>query len=171
MHPDSASPQKHRDRSEIAHKSGFGWPHRPPITDSHSLLLPQPDRAPPPSPRFVSPPSEISSASCLLDTQDIRTWLEKRNLSEFTKLFEKHRIDFEVLGDLTYEDIKEMGVTEIGARRKVYRAITNWAEDREFKKSEAIRAKMLAQDQQTMQDDVGQRLGMLRKSLSTLPQQ
>eukprot|EP00316_Scyphosphaera_apsteinii_P023030 CAMPEP_0119344702 /NCGR_PEP_ID=MMETSP1333-20130426/107101_1 /TAXON_ID=418940 /ORGANISM="Scyphosphaera apsteinii, Strain RCC1455" /LENGTH=586 /DNA_ID=CAMNT_0007357143 /DNA_START=16 /DNA_END=1776 /DNA_ORIENTATION=+ len=105
------------------------------------------------------------------DTQDIRTWLEKRNLSEFTKLFEKHRIDFEVLGDLTYEDIKEMGVTEIGARRKVYRAIANWAEDREFKKSEAIRAKMLAQDQQTMQDDVGQRLGMLRKSLSTLPQQ
>ena len=82
------------------------------------------------------------------DTVDIRTWLESRRLGDFAKcasspytttivllvlelcsfrayvacgcrLFEKHKVDFEILGDLTYEDIKEMGVAEVGSRRKV----------------------------------------------------
>uniref|UniRef100_A0A7S0J8J3 SAM domain-containing protein n=2 Tax=Calcidiscus leptoporus TaxID=127549 RepID=A0A7S0J8J3_9EUKA len=107
------------------------------------------------------------------DTQDIRTWLEKRGLGEYSKLFERHRVDFEVLGDLTYEDIKEMGISEVGPRRKVFREISVWRDDREFKKAEAIRARMIAQENkyfaasaQKIQDDVGQRLGMLRQSLS-----
>ena len=40
-----------------------------------------------------------------------------RSLGEFAKLFERHRVDFEVLGDLTYEDLKEMGITALGSRR------------------------------------------------------
>ena len=30
----------------------------------------------------------------------MKTWLEARGLAEFLPAFEKHRIDFEVLGDL-----------------------------------------------------------------------
>jgi len=106
------------------------------------------------------------------DTQDMKTWLEKRQLGEFVKQFDKHRIDFEVLGDVTYDDLKEMGILEVGSRRKVIRAITAWREDRDFKKAELIRARyhhQEAQDlQQTMQDDVGQRLGALRQAVSSM---
>merc|ERR1711988_666270 len=57
------------------------------------------------------------------DTVDMRTWLEKRDLGDYTKAFDKHKVDFEILGDLTYDDIKEIGITEVGPRRKVFRAI------------------------------------------------
>jgi len=80
------------------------------------------------------------------DMVDMRTWLEKRHLAEWVKLFEKHRIDFEVLGDLSYEDLKEIGLSEVGPRRKVYRAITQWRDERDQKKAEAIRARMEAME-------------------------
>ena len=73
---------------------------------------------------------------------DVRTWLETRNLGEFLKAFEKHKIDFEVLGDITYDDLKEMGIVEVGPRRKVFRAITMWRDERDQKKAIAIRARM-----------------------------
>ncbi|KAL3933059.1 MAG: hypothetical protein SGPRY_000446 [Prymnesium sp.] len=76
------------------------------------------------------------------DTADIKTWLEKRGLGEFAKSFDKHKIDFEVLGDLTYDDIKEIGIVDVGPRRKVYRAISQWKEERDVKKNEAIVARM-----------------------------
>merc|ERR1740138_543148 len=99
------------------------------------------------------------------DTVDISTWLEKRDLGEYAKLFVKHKVDFEVLGDLTYEDIKEMGVVEVGPRRKVFRAISQWREEREMKKAEVIRAKMAALESQMAPpapvDDVEHRLNQI----------
>jgi len=108
------------------------------------------------------------------DTVDMRTWLEKRSLGEYTKLFERHRIDFEVLGDLTYDDIKEMGVVELGPRRKVFRAISQWREERDIKKAEVIRQRMAAQEIMppplpSSQDGVAQRLEQLRNSMRNLP--
>merc|ERR1719311_131584 len=107
------------------------------------------------------------------DTVDMRTWLEKRDLAEFTKIFERHKIDFEILGDLTYDDVKEIGIGEVGPRRKVFRAISQWREERDVKKAEVIRAKMAALDQQQMSstapptDAVAQRLQQLRHSLAS----
>ena len=80
------------------------------------------------------------------DMLDLRTWLEKRGIAEHLKLFEKHKIDFEVLGDITYDDLKEVGLVEVGPRRKVFRAISQWRDEREMKKAEAIRARMEAMD-------------------------
>ena len=74
----------------------------------------------------------------------MRTWLEKRGLAEFAKAFDKHKVDFEVLGDLTYDDIKEIGIGEVGSRRKVYRAISQWREERDLQKDNVIRNKMCA---------------------------
>jgi len=109
------------------------------------------------------------------DTVDIRTWLEKRDLGEFTKVFERHRIDFEVLGDLTYDDMKEIGISEVGPRRKVFRAISRWREERDVKKAEVIRAKMAALDGHQMAppptDAVAQRLQQLRQTMGQLPVQ
>ena len=81
----------------------------------------------------------------------------------------------QILGDLTYEDIKEIGVSDVGSRRKVFREITTWRDERDYKKAEAIRARMAAQEQkhyaQSVQEDVGHRLGMLKSSLSSLVSQ
>ena len=82
------------------------------------------------------------------DTQDMRTWLDKRGLGEYAKVFDRHRIDFEVLGDLTYDDVREIGISEVGPRRKVYRAIAQWRDEREQKKAEYVRARMEAMDAQ-----------------------
>jgi len=108
------------------------------------------------------------------DTADIRTWLEKRSLGEYVKLFERHKIDFEILGDLTYDDIKELGIVEVGPRRKVFRAISQWREERDIKKAEVIRQKMAALDAQVPPPpppaaDVAQRLEQLRHSMRQLP--
>jgi len=105
------------------------------------------------------------------DTVDMRTWLEKRDLVEFARAFEKNKVDFEVLGDLTYDDLKEIGITEIGPRRKVFRAISQWREDRDLKKAEVIRARMatLESPQLAPPPNVEQRLSALRHSMNQLP--
>lgn len=106
------------------------------------------------------------------DTADIRTWLDKRGLADFAKAFEKHKVDFEVLGDLTYDDVKEIGISDVGPRRKVFRAITQWRDERDAKKAETIRARMGALDQQAAAhapDDVSQRLMQIRNSMANLP--
>uniref|UniRef100_A0A7S3ABB2 SAM domain-containing protein n=1 Tax=Haptolina ericina TaxID=156174 RepID=A0A7S3ABB2_9EUKA len=104
------------------------------------------------------------------DTADIKTWLEKRALQEFSKVFEKHRIDFEVLGDLTYEDIKEMGIHEVGPRRKIHRAIVQWRDERDAKKAETMMDRMNraqpAQQEQVDLQPIAKRLLDLRQSVS-----
>jgi len=106
------------------------------------------------------------------DTLDMRTWLEKRSLGDFIKIFEKHKIDFEVLGDVTYDDLREMGLVEVGPRRRVYRAISTWRDDRDAKKADAIRTRMASQEQRKYlydehrnMDQVGERLAELKHSL------
>ena len=78
------------------------------------------------------------------DMLDIRTWLERRGLGEWAPLFEQHRVSFEVLGDLTLELLREMGLTHVGPRLLVHRAITQWRDERNAKKEEAIRARLEA---------------------------
>ena len=77
------------------------------------------------------------------------------------------QVDFEILGDLTYEDLKEMGVSEVGPRRKIFRAITAWREERDYKKAEAIRTQMARREPEaTPRDPQAQRLAEIRYSLS-----
>jgi len=92
-----------------------------------------------------------------------------RSLGEFAKLFERHRVDFEVLGDLTYEDLKEMGLNEVGPRRRIHRQIVQWRDDREAKKADAIRSRMQVQENkaylESQQQNVDDRLQHLKASL------
>ena len=97
------------------------------------------------------------------------------------------QVDFEVLGDLTFDDIKEMGVSALGPRRKIFKEITTWREEREVgdhdllsisatftyhgghfsqvKKNDAIRAKMAAGPAPPADDEQTRKLRELRASL------
>jgi class 3 adenylate cyclase/tetratricopeptide (TPR) repeat protein len=55
--------------------------------------------------------------------QQITDWLEKLGMSEYTQRFADNDIDFSILGDLTDQDLKDLGVASLGHRRKILRAI------------------------------------------------
>src|SRR6266436_5602674 len=54
--------------------------------------------------------------------QQIADWLEKLGLSEYAQRFADNAIDLSVIGDLTEQDLKDLGVL-LGHRRKILRAI------------------------------------------------
>src|SRR6516165_9523099 len=58
----------------------------------------------------------------------VREWLASLGLAEYADRFAEHRIDFEILRDLTDEDLKGgVGVVRVGDRRKLLRAIAELA--------------------------------------------
>ena len=57
--------------------------------------------------------------------QQIADWLEKLGMSEYAKQFAENDIDLGVLVDLTDQDLKELGVSSLGHRRKLLRAIAD----------------------------------------------
>jgi class 3 adenylate cyclase len=58
--------------------------------------------------------------------QQIADWLKTLGMSEYAERFAENRIDFSVLGDLTDQDLKDLGVV-LGDRRKMLRAIAELA--------------------------------------------
>lgn len=52
---------------------------------------------------------------------DVATWLARLGLSEHAARFAEQNIDFSVLGDLTEQDLKDLGLS-VGHRRKLLRA-------------------------------------------------
>ena len=54
---------------------------------------------------------------------DIAEWLRGLGLEQYENAFRENAIDVEVLRDLTADDIKELGVTPIGHRRRLLTAI------------------------------------------------
>src|SRR6516164_5829942 len=56
--------------------------------------------------------------------QQILDWLEKLGLGQYAQRFAENDIDFEILSDLTDQDLEKIGVTSLGHRRKLLRAIT-----------------------------------------------
>src|SRR6516165_8288499 len=53
----------------------------------------------------------------------VTDWLEKLGMSEYAQRFADNDIDFSILGDLTDQDLKDLGVASLGHRRKILRAI------------------------------------------------
>lgn len=56
-------------------------------------------------------------------SQDLGDWLGALGLSEYAQAFLDNKIDFAILPDLTGEDLIEIGVTAVGDRRRLLRAI------------------------------------------------
>jgi class 3 adenylate cyclase len=57
--------------------------------------------------------------------EQIADWLEQLGMHEYIQRFAENDIDFAILGDLTDQDLEKIGVTSLGHRRKLLRAIAN----------------------------------------------
>jgi class 3 adenylate cyclase/predicted ATPase len=57
--------------------------------------------------------------------QQIADWLERLGLGQYAQRFAENDVDFEVLSDLTDQDLEKIGVASVGHRRKLLRAIAN----------------------------------------------
>lgn len=55
---------------------------------------------------------------------DIAEWLERQGFGEYAEAFARNKIDRDVLSSLTGDDLKEIGVTTVGDRRRLLDAIT-----------------------------------------------
>src|SRR6266403_957600 len=54
---------------------------------------------------------------------DVAAWLHGLGLEEYTSAFRVNAVDGEVLRELTADDLKDLGVTLVGHRRKLLAAI------------------------------------------------
>ena len=57
--------------------------------------------------------------------QQIAEWLTSLGMSEYAQRFAENDIDFNILRDLTDQDLERIGVASLGHRRKLLRAIAN----------------------------------------------
>jgi len=57
--------------------------------------------------------------------QQIDDWLKRLGMREYIQHFAENDIDFAILGDLTDQDLEKIGVTSLGHRRKLLRAIAD----------------------------------------------
>ena len=55
---------------------------------------------------------------------DVGAWLRELGLERYQQAFRENEIDAEVLPKLTADDLKDMGVTIVGHRRKLLEAIS-----------------------------------------------
>src|SRR6516162_3630017 len=55
--------------------------------------------------------------------QQIADWLEKLGLGQYAQRFAENDIDFDILSDLTDQNLEKIGVTSLGHRLKLLRAI------------------------------------------------
>ena len=85
-----------------------------------------------------APPDELEMDALYIDpdTQDMRTWLDKRGLGEYAKVFDRHRIDWGARRPHVRRRARDRDLGG-GPRRKVYRAIAQWRDERDAKKAEA----------------------------------
>src|SRR5210317_1352 len=59
---------------------------------------------------------------------NVRDWLESLGLGEYAAAFEENYNDGQVLAHLTADDLKEIGVSAVGHRRRLLEAIKKLAQ-------------------------------------------
>ncbi|WP_282169710.1 adenylate/guanylate cyclase domain-containing protein [Ruegeria atlantica] len=59
-----------------------------------------------------------------MTTKSIAAWLNEIGLPQYTELFDENGIDLDILEDVTGDHLREMGVTVLGHRLKISKAIT-----------------------------------------------
>ncbi|CAK9860726.1 unnamed protein product [Sphagnum jensenii] len=69
------------------------------------------------------PAAKPTIRQCISLTSGVQGWLRVLDLARYAETFELHEVDNEVLPLLTMEDLREMGVNAVGARRKMFTAI------------------------------------------------
>jgi hypothetical protein len=59
-------------------------------------------------------------------TIEIAQWLRELGLEQYTDAFHENAIDAKILPTLTADDLRDIGVTLIGHRRRLLNAIADW---------------------------------------------
>ena len=59
----------------------------------------------------------------------VASFLQELNLTKYLSIFEEQDVDFSTLLTLTDNDLKEVGITLFGPRRKISTAISRWKEE------------------------------------------
>jgi hypothetical protein len=70
---------------------------------------------------FIS--NTVRSSERCAAVQQIADWLEKFGLGQYAQRFAENDINFSILSDLTDQDLREIGVSSLGYRRQLLRAI------------------------------------------------
>jgi len=60
---------------------------------------------------------------------DIAVWLRGLGLQQYEQAFRENAIDAAVLPELTAEDLKDLGITLVGHRRRLFAAIAALRKD------------------------------------------
>ena len=60
---------------------------------------------------------------------DVGNWLRGLRLGQYAAAFQENAVDAETLRKLTAEDLKELGVSLVGHRRKLLEAIAALSDD------------------------------------------
>ena len=55
---------------------------------------------------------------------DVAAWLRGLGFEQYAQLFRDNDIDGEILCGMTAEDLKELGISSFGHRRRLFNAIT-----------------------------------------------
>ncbi|XP_078441112.1 uncharacterized protein LOC144711064 [Wolffia australiana] len=70
-----------------------------------------------------SSPIEAPDRDRSIEDGSVRAWLNRLGLGRYVPVFQIHEVDEEVLPFLTLDDLKEMGISAVGSRRKIFFAI------------------------------------------------
>ena len=74
-----------------------------------------------PGPRFLAPSSELVPPE--MAKMDIAHWLRTQGLQQYEAIFRQNDIDADVLPTLGADDLRELGITSLGHRKKLLAAI------------------------------------------------
>jgi len=70
-------------------------------------------------PKHSGVQAAINNNPTILATDDLSTILSKYGLAKYTDLFLRHEVDLQTFATLTEQDLREIGVTTFGARKKL----------------------------------------------------
>jgi len=62
-------------------------------------------------------------------SKSIKKWLEKLDLGQYVDLFAENDIDWELLGELDHESLKDIGITSTGHRLRIIKAVALLAKE------------------------------------------
>jgi hypothetical protein len=71
----------------------------------------------------MAPSDELAAGGKLEDAVDIAEWLRGLGLEKYAPAFDENAINWDVLSELTTDDLKEIGVAAVGDRRRLLAAI------------------------------------------------
>jgi class 3 adenylate cyclase/predicted ATPase len=76
----------------------------------------------------MAPSDELATGGKLEDAVDIAEWLRGLGLEKYAPAFDENAINWDVLSELTTDDLKEIGVAAVGDRRRLLAAIATLGE-------------------------------------------